>query len=227
MMGLKTNKPTVSSPTPSTPPERPLEITRKPGESDALSKARAAFDPAVRAVVTSRPFIKPIMGEHGVTECLEALSLHIKEVKRGNLEGAERTLLVQAGTLDAIFNEMARRAAANMGEYLLATETYLRLALKAQSQCRATLETLAAIKNPPVIFAKQANVTTGPQQINNGATVAPRAPAAKNSIQPIQLSGVNDELSTNARASSPAIPDDTSVEAVATVDWAEDTRRSN
>ena len=117
---------------------------------------------------------------------------------------------------------MARRAAANMGEYLPATETYLRLALKAQSQCRATLETLAAIKNPPIIFAEQANVTTGPQQINNGATVAPRAPAAKNSNQPIQLSGIDDELSTNARASSPAIPDDTSMEAVATVHWAED-----
>jgi hypothetical protein len=36
--------------------------------------------------------------------------------------------------------------------------TYLRLGLKAQSQCRATLETLAAIKNPrPVAFVQQAN----------------------------------------------------------------------
>jgi hypothetical protein len=31
-------------------------------------------------------------------------------------------------------------------EYLDATDRYLRLALKAQGQCRATLETLAAIK---------------------------------------------------------------------------------
>ncbi|HQN47653.1 MAG TPA: hypothetical protein PK034_11470, partial [Rugosibacter sp.] len=51
-------------------------------------------------------------------------------------------------------------------------ETALRLALKAQSQCRATLETLANIKNPPVVYAKQANVTTGPQQINNGPQAA-------------------------------------------------------
>jgi hypothetical protein len=54
-----------------------------------------------------------------------------------------------------------------MTEYLDALERYMRLALKAQSQCRATLETLAAIKNPPVIYARQANVTTGPQQVNN------------------------------------------------------------
>lgn len=40
-----------------------------------------------------------------------------------------------------------------------------RMALKAQNQCRMTLETLATIENPPVVFARQANVTTGPQQI--------------------------------------------------------------
>ena len=44
-----------------------------------------------------------------------------------------------------------------------------KLALKAQSQCRATLETLAAIKNPPVIFVKQAN---GHQQVNNGVAAS-------------------------------------------------------
>ena len=44
----------------------------------------------------------------------------------------------------------------------------MRLALKAQSQCRATLETLATIKNPPVVIARQANISSGPQQVNNG-----------------------------------------------------------
>jgi hypothetical protein len=37
----------------------------------------------------------------------------------------------------------------------------MRLALKAQSQCRATLETLAQIKNPPVVLARQANIAQG------------------------------------------------------------------
>lgn len=55
-----------------------------------------------------------------------------------------------------------------MGEYLDAAETYMHLGLKAQSQCRATLETLAKIKNPaPVTFVRQANVAHGPQQVNN------------------------------------------------------------
>jgi hypothetical protein len=38
----------------------------------------------------------------------------------------------------------------------------MRLALKAQSQCRATLETLALINNVPVVFARQANVSRNP-----------------------------------------------------------------
>lgn len=33
---------------------------------------------------------------------------------------------------------------------------------------------LAAVKNPPLVLAKQANISNGPQQINNGVA-APRA----------------------------------------------------
>jgi hypothetical protein len=43
----------------------------------------------------------------------------------------------------------------------------MRLALKVQNQSRSTVETLAGLKSPPPLFARQANVTTGPQQINN------------------------------------------------------------
>ena len=42
-----------------------------------------------------------------------------------------------------MFRELARRASVNMGQYTEATETYLKWALKAQSQSRATMETLA------------------------------------------------------------------------------------
>jgi hypothetical protein len=34
----------------------------------------------------------------------------------------------------------------------------MRLALRAQGQCRATLETLAVMKSPPTVFARQANI---------------------------------------------------------------------
>ncbi len=54
-----------------------------------------------------------------------------------------------------MFLELARRSGANMGEYIQAAEAYMRLALKAQAQCRATLETLANTKNPPVVYVRQ------------------------------------------------------------------------
>lgn len=90
----------------------------------------------------------------------------------GDLSHVEAVLSNQATALDVMFAELAHRAAMNMGTHLEATETYLRLAMRAQNQCRATLETLAAIKNPPVVFAKQANIAHGHQQVNNGTAVA-------------------------------------------------------
>jgi len=73
-------------------------------------------------------------------------------------------------SLDAIFNELARRAALSMGEYIGSFETYMKMALKAQAQTVRTVEVLAAIKKPPVVFAKQANISNGPQQVNIGTT---------------------------------------------------------
>jgi hypothetical protein len=75
----------------------------------------------------------------------------------------------------------------------------MRMALRAQNQCRTTLETLAGIKNPPVVYAKQANVTTGPQQINNGVAAPSRGREIV--IDQTQLSEGNYELLPDTRAS--------------------------
>ncbi|MFJ1471175.1 hypothetical protein [Massilia orientalis] len=90
-------------------------------------------------------------------------------VNGGSMDRVEAMLVAQAHTLDVIFNMMAQRAANNLGSgYLEATEAYLRLALKAQSQSRATLQTLSDVKNPrSATFIKQANIAEQ-QQVNNG-----------------------------------------------------------
>jgi hypothetical protein len=65
-----------------------------------------------------------------------------------------------------MFTSLARRAANNEG--LKQFQVNLTLALKAQAQCRSTLEALAEIKNPrPISFVKQANIAQGHQQVNN------------------------------------------------------------
>jgi len=84
-------------------------------------------------------------------------------------------LTAQVHTLDAIFNNMARRAI--NAEYMGSLESYLKLALRAQSQARATWETLSATKNPPMVgYVKQANIAQGHQQVNNAATPASETP---------------------------------------------------
>ena len=100
------------------------------------------------------------------TETLLSLKRKADKVTGGDTRGMETILISQAVALDAIFTRLSLRAHNNFGQYMKAAETYLRLALKSQSQCRATLETLAEIKNPrPYIQNNRAEY----QQVNNGA----------------------------------------------------------
>lgn len=158
-------------------PKDQLTFTKQTEQTEVARMAEVAYDPAARAVGVGRNFMGPTMGVQPAQESYQALEAQIAQVRKGNLSGLEKTLVAQANTLDAIFNEMARRAAINAGTYIETMDVYMRLALKAQSQCRTTIEALAMLKNPPVVIAKQANVTTGPQQINNGAaTTVPALP---------------------------------------------------
>ena len=112
--------------------------------------------------------------DEGVGALARELHRTLGAMEAGDLKGAERMLYGQAHALQAIFMNLARRATNQ--EYLKQWEAYLRMALKAQAQCRATLEALAEIKNPrPVAFVKQANISAGHQQVNNG--MEPTQPA--------------------------------------------------
>ena len=111
------------------------------------------------------------------------LNKQVDRVANGNMKRSESMLLSQAHTLDALFNILAMKA--HTQSLLPHYEAFLRLAFKAQSQCRQTLETLSTIKNPPVIFAKQANISNGHQQINNGVPIPSHAEKIKN--QPNEL----------------------------------------
>lgn len=144
-----------------------LQLAMAPTQTEAQAIAHTVLRPTVQAAQTVRAF----NGQHNnlhVTDLVNALVRQTELANEGDLTRAESMLTAQAHTLDAIFHALARRAAVNMGEHLPAAETYMRLALKAQAQARATLETLATIKNPPIIFAKQANIAHGHQQVNNG-----------------------------------------------------------
>ena len=174
----KRNKPVANPPTagrpdtktaaPATPkvPATPTDASKDVSQERMM--AELAMSPIFGNAGIVGKFRHGSCGELSLSELIGLMRERATQMKAGDLSIVEDTLTAQAATLDAIFTELARRAAANMGEYLSATETYLRLALKAQAQCRTTLETLAEIKNPrPVAFVRQANIANGPQQVNN------------------------------------------------------------
>lgn len=144
-------------------PRNSLNITLGKDESREDKLAQVLTMPSVQAALTIQEWENDLYEFNALQN---ALALQIDKVNNGNMKRPEAILLAQAHTLDELFNNLARRA--HKVQSLKQYEMDLRLALKAQSQCRATLETLAAIKNPPVIFAKQANISNGHQQINNG-----------------------------------------------------------
>ena len=107
-----------------------------------------------------------------VTDLMGELRKAGEEVASGNMSRVEKMLAHQALTLDAIFNNMAQRS--HKQETFKGIEVLMRLALKAQAQARSTAEALALLKNPQP-YIRQANMTTGPQQINNGIAAQPPA----------------------------------------------------
>jgi hypothetical protein len=90
-------------------------------------------------------------------------------------------------------------------------EAFMKLAFKAQSQCRSTLQALSDIKNPSVVYAKQANITNGNQQINNGVP-APRTQENKNYSNELLTELPNEAL--DKRRTVEAIPVNSELEAL-------------
>jgi hypothetical protein len=89
------------------------------------------------------------------------------------------------------------------------------MAMKAQSQCRATLQTLGELKAPrSIAFIRQANLANGPQQINNGVPT-PRG-ETPNPTNKLLEAGNGEWLDTGTAGASGAV--DPSMGAVGKVD---------
>lgn len=140
-----------------------------PDPQKARAMAKLALRPSVNAAAVLETYATTTLGDQDIGAIVAELSAGAEDLSGGNMKRAEAMLYSQAHALQAIFMNLSRRAASQ--EYLKQWEAYMRMALKAQNQCRMTLETLATIKNPPVVIARQANINNGgQQQVNNGAT---------------------------------------------------------
>ena len=190
-----------------TPPNRQLTAP-EPELTEDESLATIAHLPSARhAVLTgmagsrmfsadSRPSIEASVGV-----MLEETNAVIK----GDLSTLTKTLVGQAATLDTTFTELLRRSYANMGEHNEAAERYMRLALKAQAGCRATIEAISKLQRPHEQVVKHVHVNEGAQAIvadqfhhhTPGATQI-----GKTASQPHALSGSTHACGTPLRGKS-------------------------
>lgn len=156
---------------------------------------------------------------------MEELRHQSQQVLTGDLQRVETMLVAQAHTLDTIFNRLASQAGLYVGAHVDVVDKYLRLALKAQSQSRTTLETLANIKNPPIVYAKQANISHGHQQVNNGMPAGHPAQAGNTESRPNELLEIPHGERMDAGTQGPARRGNPQVEAVVPIDRPQDRRR--
>ncbi len=176
------------------PPNKsiPLMVKKDHGKTKEQKLAEVKLSSLTLNTNLTATIAKPLIGEVSLNNALDVMREKVAKVNAGDLKDLESTLTVQASSLDAIFNLMAMRASGS--DTMPKLEIYMRLALKAQAQCARTIEVLAAMKNPPVIFARQANISNGNQQVNNGgfeSSTRTHAHAGKSKNQPNELLEVN------------------------------------
>ena len=151
-----------------------------------------------------------------LVEVSEQMREHAKAVNGGDLSQPEAMLMNQAQALQAMFVDLAARAKGQSG--LAQIQTLMGLALKAQSQCRATLQTLVEVKYPKqATFIKQANIANQ-QQVNNGSPPPGELPSRENkSIQSNELLEVQhgERLDTGKTGATSSA--DTHLETVGTI----------
>jgi hypothetical protein len=164
-----TKKPKAQAPDRAAPKREMVASFPAPADkpkADAIAKL--AVQPCVNAAMVLDTYTKQTLGQQDLGALVDAVKGSMDGLAAGDMKQIEDMLIGQAHALQSMFVNLARRAATQ--EYLKGMEAFTRMALKAQSQCRMTLETLATIKNPPVVFARQANINNGGQQlVNNGA----------------------------------------------------------
>ena len=140
-----------------------------PPEPSGRGLARNLLEPQARHGLCAQMFIAPILGgdceQPAVSDYIAQLRSVTERAEVGDTAIASRILASQALTLDSMFTDMARRAVMNFNTYPDAGERYMRLALKAQGNSRATLETLAKLHQPREQTVRHVHVYEGGQAV--------------------------------------------------------------
>ena len=210
-----------------TPPaKRAVAVNDDPANAEFVERvAKAVLRPSVNAAAVVFAYAKPVGGSSfggavgpGYGALMDAL-IDDEGAWSGDMKRAEHMLYAQAHALQSIFMNLSLRATKQ--EYMKHWEAYLRMAMKAQNQCRMTLETLATIKNPPAVFARQVNVAHQ-QLVNNGAgstvtSTRTGAHAANHATEQTELLEASNGQRLDTSAAGAASGTDSPMEAVGAI----------
>lgn len=145
-----------------------LEVRGKTdAERDDLI-AKLALEPGTRHAAIASGFATGLInGAHELPmpARISVIAEAMAKARAGDKGMPSEMLAAQAMVLDAMFTEMAHRAASNVGRHMEAVDRYGKLALKAQANCRATLEALAKLHQPREQTVKHVHVNEGGQAI--------------------------------------------------------------
>jgi hypothetical protein len=199
-------------------PKDPLD------QAQARATAKFAMQPHAAATEVVNQFVAGQFGKQDRWALAEELEASMDRVRAGDLGQGEAMLMGMAIALQSMFTHMARRVLTEQQQHYTHTEAYFGMAMKAQNQCRMTLETLGELKNPrspTFIRAGQANVTSGAQQVNNGAEAPPESRARKVRNRPNKLLEGRSERMDRRETGAPGGAD-SALAAVATVHRSQD-----
>ena len=150
--------------------KRYSNVKVRKAETEEQAMARTVTSPeCLSAAVIS---MSRDLGAAQMTEMVAELKQQSAAIHDNDMSRPETMLIAQAHTLDSLFAHLSTQALT--GTDLAKLERYMKLALRAQAQSRATLQTLGEIKSPKqVAFVGQANI--GNQvQVNNSNTAPTR-----------------------------------------------------
>jgi hypothetical protein len=215
---------------PKEPSVKHLAIPAGAGDSIDKAFASAMLSSVYSNALTASRFVSGIAGDKklGPNETVDYFKCAANRVNDGDMIQVEAMLMSQSLTLNAIFCEMSTLAAQKLKVSIPGAEMLMRMAFKAQAQCRSSLEALAEIKNPrQVSFVKQQNVANQ-QQVNNGVP-APSSPTRAHGSQNSNLSNglleAQDGERMDTGAAGTAGGNDSAVEAVGAIDRPANGRR--
>lgn len=153
------------------------ESENKQTESEVQTIVSLA--PSYMSAILTESFTKSLFPKAKIEDVGRALSDRAETIQAGDTTTLEAMLISQAQALQTLFVMLGRKAADQT--QLTQYTAFMNIALKAQSQSRATIQALTELKYPKqATFVKQANIANGHQQVNNDTKTGTRAHAKEN-----------------------------------------------